>query len=296
MTATSNLIHAPEDVRRQFRENYNRTPFTFEHHIAGHELFQLPQLADLIKRLDKFPGQVYYDLGSNASVGRGWDQSGQHSADPQTLIRSMETAGAWMILKSTQTDPPYAAFLEDCLGEIHMLSGRDMARETHGHIMSIIVSSPGKVTPYHIDGECNFLFQIKGSKLVYVFNGSDRSVLADDELEKFWAGDLNAAKYRESTQAQAYAFELQPGQAVHVPVNYPHWVQNGSEVSISISMNFSFRDTRMADLYRANFNLRRLGLHPSPPGQSKMVDATKLATYRLHSVIRKRLAGRSPLP
>jgi hypothetical protein len=291
LTETSNLIHAPGDLQSRFRDSYNRAPFAFEHHIAGHELFQLPRLAELIKRLDKFPGQVYYDLGSNSSVGRGWDQSGQHAADPEQLIRSLETAGAWMILKSSQTDPAYADFLEACLGELHSLSGRDMARETHGHIMSIIVTSPGKVTPYHIDGECNYLFQIRGSKVVYVFDGSDRAVLPDDELERFWAGNLNAAKYRETTQPQAHAFELQPGRAIHVPVNYPHWVQNGPGVSISVSMNFSFRDRRVADLYRANHALRRLGLHPAPPGKSKIADSTKLMAYRLHSTIRRRRAG-----
>ena len=291
MTATSPLIHGPEDVRSQFRENYNHTPFAFEHHIASHELFQLPQLAALIKRLQKVPGLVYYDLGSNSSVGRGWDQSGQQSVDPEQLIRRMETAGAWMILKSAQTDPAYAEFLETCLGEIHALSGRDMARDTHSHIMSIIVTSPGKVTPYHIDGEANYLFQIRGSKVIYVFDGSDRSILPDGELEGFWAGDLNAARYREASQERAAAFELEPARAVHVPVNYPHWVKNGSEVSISVSMNFSLTDKRFPDLYRANYTLRRLGLHPSPPGQSRIVDATKLMTYRLHSVIRRRIAG-----
>jgi oxalate decarboxylase/phosphoglucose isomerase-like protein (cupin superfamily) len=289
MTVTENLIYAPEDLRRQFKENYNHVPFTFKHRIASHELFQLPQLTDLIKRLDKFPGQVYYDLNSNSSVGRGWDQSGQYSADPEQLIRSMEAVGAWMILKSTQTDPVYADFLECCLGELHEISGRDMRRDTQNHIMSVIVTSPGRVTPYHIDGECNYLFQIRGSKHVYVFDGSDRSVLSHAELEEFWVGDLNAAKYRESLQPKASAFELHPGDAVHVPVNYPHWVKNGPDVSISVSMNFSFKDTSVADLYRANRQLRRLGVHASPPGQSKLADAAKLMSYRLQSVLRKRL-------
>jgi len=288
MTTDLSLIDAPADMRSQFGEKYNRTPFAFEHHIANHELLQLPRLAALIEHLNAFPGQVYYDLGSDARVGRGWDQSGQHSADPESLIRSMETAGAWMILKSAQTHPAYSEFLEACLSELHTLSGRDMHRETHNHIMSIIVTSPGKVTPYHIDGECNYLFQIRGSKVVYVFDGRDRSVLPDDELEGFWAGDLNAAKYKESTQPGAYSFELKPGRAIHVPVNYPHWVRNGSDVSISVSMNFSFRDKRIPDLYRANYRLRRLGLHPTPPGQSKLADAAKLAMYRLQSAIRGR--------
>jgi len=288
MTADLSLIDAPADMRRQFEEKYNRTPFAFEHHLATHELLQLPRLADLIQHLNAFPGQVYYDLGSDARVGRGWDQSGQHAADPEDLIRSMETAGAWMILKSAQTHPAYSEFLEACLGELHNLSGRDMHRETDNHIMSIIVTSPGKVTPYHIDGEANYLFQIRGSKTVYVFDGRDRSVLTDDELEGFWAGDLNAAKYKESTQPGAYSFDLQPGRAIHVPVNFPHWVRNGPDVSISVSMNFSFRDKRIPDLYRANYTLRRLGLHPTPPGQSQVIDAAKLAMYRLRSVIRRR--------
>ena len=41
----------------------------------------------------------------------------------------------------------------------------------------IFVSSPGSVTPYHIDPERNFLLQVRGNKTMHMFDGSDRSLL-----------------------------------------------------------------------------------------------------------------------
>ena len=38
----------------------------------------------------------------------------------------------------------------------------------------IFVTSPRRVTPYHIDRECNFLLQIRGEKNLYVFDRNDQ--------------------------------------------------------------------------------------------------------------------------
>jgi hypothetical protein len=62
---------------------------------------------------------------------------------------------------------------------------------------------------------------------------------------------------------------------VHIPVNCPHWVQNGNSVSISLNMNFQYKDTARANLYRVNFLLRKMGMKPTPPGQSAIKDKIK---------------------
>jgi hypothetical protein len=64
---------------------------------------------------------------------------------------------------------------------------------------------------------------------------------------------------------------------VHIPVNAPHWLENHNNVSISLSVNFQFKDSLKANAYRANFLLRRLGIKPTPPGRSELLDSVKSA-------------------
>ena len=126
----------------------------------------------------------------------------------------------------------------------------------------IFVTSPKRVTTYHIDRECNFLLQIRGAKTLHVFDREDREVLSEEEIERFWAVDFNAAVYKPHLQHRAKSYKLVPGMGVHIPVNCPHWVENDDNVSISLSVNFQFKDPLRANTYRANFLLRKLGLRP----------------------------------
>jgi hypothetical protein len=68
---------------------------------------------------------------------------------------------------------------------------------------------------------------------------------------------------------------MTPGTVVHIPVNAPHWVKNHDNVSISVSVNFQFRDRMLANVYRANYALRKLGVRPTPPGRSGLRDLLK---------------------
>jgi hypothetical protein len=90
--------------------------------------------------------------------------------------------------------------------------------------------------------------------------------------------------YKKELQNRAKAFNLLPGGGVHIPVNAPHWVQNGGDFSVSLSVNFTHKDSERANAYRANFFLRKLGLNPTPPGQSHFRDAAKGAVMAVSFV------------
>ena len=134
----------------------------------------------------------------------------------------------------------------------------------------IFVTSPSRVTAYHIDRECNFLVQLRGSKHISIFDRNDREVLPEVERERFWTVDNNAAVYKPDLQNRASVFEMKPGTGVHIPVNAPHWVQNGNNVSITFAITFQFHDHVLADVYRTNYYLRKMGLAPVPPGRSRV--------------------------
>jgi hypothetical protein len=133
-------------------------------------------------------------------------------------------------------------------------------------------------TPYHIDHESNFLFQIRGSKHISLHEPDDRDVVPDDQLERFYTGDFEAAEYRPELQSRGTVFHLVPGTVVHHPPLAPHWVHNGNDVSVSVSVGFSLRPLdRRARVYQINHYLRRAGLTPTPPGRSTLRDSLKMA-------------------
>jgi hypothetical protein len=68
---------------------------------------------------------------------------------------------------------------------------------------------------------------------------------------------------------------MRPGTGVHIPLNSPHWLKNGDEISISLSINYQYKDDRRKNIYQANYYLRRAGLKPKPPGSSKLIDHMK---------------------
>jgi hypothetical protein len=143
---------------------------------------------------------------------------------------------------------------------------------------TLIVSSPHRVTPYHIDAETNFLFQVRGEKIVNVFDPADRSVLTDRELERFYGGDFSAAAYKPERQPGAFVSAFGPGDGIHIPLHAPHWMQNGDSVSVALSVNISLESNRrVAQLYKMNHLMRKTGLSPAPPGAQRWRDRIKLA-------------------
>ena len=270
--------HSPsflEDYNAQFKDNFQRSCFAFPHGLAGHPLFQTDAL---LAQAQAQPDCVHFDAG-DVRVDQRWNTTQPEALTAANTIRNIDNAKAWVLLKNAERNPDYARLIDRCLAETEELTGHRFTQGMRNREMIIILSSPNRVTPYHIDRECNFLVQISGSKTVYTFDGTDRSIVSEEELERFWTVDHNAARYKPASQEKAKPFRLDPGRGLHIPVNFPHWVQNGNNVSISVSINFQFRDSVRANLYRANFHLRRRGFNPASPGQSPWKDVLKSSAY-----------------
>ena len=263
----------PGDV---FRGSFNRSPFEFQHKLAGHPLFALPRLLELARATrEQRPRDLYYDAGSDIRVNQRWDQIGPKQFPVEEALHRIENCGAWVTLHQAQKDPEYGALFHECMREFESLTGVDFHKVMRVEDALIFITSPGRVTPYHIDRECNFLLQIRGEKNLYVFDRNDEEVLPVTEIERFWAVDNNAAVYKPQFQNRASTYRLVPGNGVHIPVNNPHWVQNDNNVSISLSVNFTWKDWERANVYRANFLMRKFGMSPTPPKQSRLLDSVK---------------------
>jgi hypothetical protein len=265
----ASLFEAAEEWRNTFRKKFDQEPFLFRHRLSEDPRFEMSAIRSLAQRL---PRKIGYT--GDLAVDRGFKHSTDRLSFEETL-NQLEAGRCWIILKCLEKDPEYGPLLPQYISEIEELTQREFEPLIESRTMSLILSSPGQVTPYHIDADCNCLFQIRGCKTFYTFNGKDRSILPEDEEEKFWAGEMNAAHYREQIQDKAWSFVLAPGNGVHVPVIFPHWVKNSENVSVSLSINFRFHGRLRGDVYRMNHILRKIGLRPRPVGQSIIIDRLK---------------------
>lgn len=256
-----------------FKASFDTKPFVFDHGLTdSHPLFNLAALRALLDA----PGvkdNIAYDAG-DIRVDQRWDSM---PAKPpiEEVFDNIGTSGAWIVMRRVHRLPAYRELLDACLTEVRKLSGRDVSEDEKSREAMIFVTSPNRVTPYHIDRECNFLMQVRGTKTISVFDREDKDVVPDQELETFWSRDNNAGVYKPQFQDRAFVSHMRPGTGVHIPVNFPHWLKNDDNVSVSLSISYQYKDWARKNVYQANYYLRKMGLQPTPPGRSAAVDYSK---------------------
>ncbi len=278
----------PSDTSQLF----DLQPFQLAHRLQDHPLLQLPSIIELAQRLPE--SSVEYNAG-NLSVNQDPSRTPRTGLSVQETLRAIETAGSWMVLKFVQQDPLYCRLVDECLDQLEPMIHDRFPGMTLRRAF-IFVSSPGATTPYHVDFEHNLLLQIRGRKFFQVFDPNDRFVLAETAREQMVCGGHRNIVYRDEFSGREHAFELNPGDGVHVPLSSPHWVRVGAEVSISFSVTFQTRpSSRIISAHQVNQKLRKLGLEPREVGKSPALDSLKFNALRVArklQAIKQRLVRR----
>ena len=76
--------------------------------------------------------------------------------------------------------------------------------------------------------------------------------------------------------------KLLPGDAIHVPVKAPHFVENGAGVSVSLSVTWrSERSVAESELHGLNALLRRRGLPVARIGAAPERQGARRLAYRI---------------
>jgi hypothetical protein len=195
-------------------------------------------------------------------------------------VLDIETAGCWIALRHIEQIPEYNALIHELLGDL-----KDTIRPRTGELYKvegyIFVTSPGGVAPYHFDPEHNILMQVRGSKRFTMFPAGDPRYAPDEFHEAYHLGGRPELPWRDELAQGGVEWSLGPGDALFVPVMAPHFVRNGDEVSVSISVvwrsEWSFAE---ADARAFNRVLRNIGLTPGNPGRWPHQNKAKSIAYR----------------
>ena len=273
-------IHVDQAVLDQ---NFNRTPFTFRHELNTHPDLQLSALFELATRLP--PAEVLHWSG-NISVADNIDTASKTHSTGRSLRDTMDNiqaANSYILIRNAHVDPKFGRLVHEILDE---LEGKTNAIEAGmcQRIAYIFIASPNSITPYHMDRDINFHFNLLGKKWISIWDPFDRVVLPEAGLESLFT-DWNAPRppYSASYEPRARVFELQAGEGVHHPFTAPHAVKYGDQVSASFTVTWNTRATRRrASAHFINHFLRRIGVSPTPVGRSLVQDELKFAGLSMY--------------
>ena len=244
----------------------------FAHELYLDDRLTLAAIADLADRLPR--RSVIADTAAQPLLA---PQSGPPRGAlerPGDVIRDLNNASAWLTLTNVEDDPGMADLMNTQLDQLEsgMSAKRGKRVKMRKRVAFVFVSSPNSVTPVHFDIEHSLLMQVSGCKTVSIGHW-ESDAARRHEFNRYWDGSHGRI---ETLQPEEAAYTMTPGRAVYIPPGTPHWVHNGPEISLSVTLTYftaaTVRENRVEDF---NAHLRRRHLKPREPGHSATVDIAK---------------------
>jgi hypothetical protein len=276
----------PETIRKiAFDDAFPRRSVGFIHDLHLDERLTLASVADLADRLPR--RSVIADTAAQPLlVPQGGPPRGALER-PGDVIRDLRNANAWLTLLNVEEDPGMAELMNTQLDQLEsgMMARQGNKRgKMHRRVAFVFVSSPNSVTPVHYDIEHSLLMQVSGQKTVSIGRFQSDAVRRR-EFDRYWDGSHGRI---EDLPPEVAAYTLTPGQAVYIPPGTPHWVHNGPDISLSVTLTYftaaTIRENRIEDF---NSHLRRRHLNPREPGRSAVVDTAKVCAMGVWAVGRR---------
>lgn len=243
-------------------DDFSKVPMQIGHRLHESELFGDDALAKIIENSDR---ENYYvntmDIDAHDVSTRREGETGDLSG--KEALEAVANGHIWyLLMRPEKVDPRYGELVDRIYEEIgHKIPGFKATMKK----ISILVSSPKVQVYYHCDVPGQTLWQIRGSKKVYVYPNRE-PYLHQPSLEKVVLNEAHeiSIPYRPEFDDDALIYDLQPGQMLHWPLNAPHRIINNDCVNVSFTTeHFTDEIRRKFIVNKANGILRhRLGMNP----------------------------------
>lgn len=273
---SANGVFPPEAIAT-FAANYPEGPHILPHRLDLDQRLSLDALARLGGQLPET--SIEYNRG-NLPIGID-AKPGSNGLSIEDTIRHIATSDSWAVLKNIEQVPAYRDLLLSLLEEL-----RPTIESKTGTMLMpqgfVFISSPNAMTPYHFDPEHNILLQLVGSKTMTQFPAGEARFAPDQVHESYHMGGARELPWDDTLLPSGTPFTIAPGEALFVPVMAPHFVRNGPESSISLSITWR-SEWSYAEAYARCFNskLRGMGLSPNPPGRWPATNLGKSTAWRV---------------
>jgi hypothetical protein len=264
----------------------------FTHELHLDDRLPLASVADLADRLPR--ESVIADTAAQPLlVPHGGPPRGALER-PGDVIRDLRNANAWLTLLNVEADPGMAELMNAHLDQLeaNLIARRGRKRgRMRKRVAFVFVSSPNSVTPVHFDIEHSLLMQVSGSKTVSI-GRFETDAVRRREFDRYWDGSHGRI---EDLPPEIATYTMTPGRAVYIPPGTPHWVRNGPDISLSVTLTYftaaTVRENRIEDF---NSHLRRRHMKPREPGRSAAIDTVKVGAMGVLAIgqrLRSAVAG-----
>jgi hypothetical protein len=253
----------------------------FVHDLHLDDRLTLASVADLADRLPR--RSVIADTAAQPLLAPQGGPPRGALARPGDVIRDLQKANAWLTLLNVEADPGMAELMNTQLDQLEsgMIAKHGKRVKMRKRVAFVFVSSPNSVTPVHFDIEHSLLMQVGGSKTVSI-GRFDSDADRRHEIDRYWDGSHGRI---ETLPPEEAVYTVTPGRAVYIPPGTPHWVHNGPDISLSVTLTYftaaTVRENRIEDF---NSHLRRRQMKPREPGRSATVDTAKVCAMGVYAI------------
>src|SRR5690606_10054873 len=218
------------------------------HSLAlSHSLAQSPPFTDdaLARLIESTPREAYHVNYSRKTPGnppkrREGEIKGLTGHEVLDVVRK---GNIWINLTApAQTDPAYGELLDRLYAEFEE---RVPGFESYKRNLTILISSPNVSVKYHSDVPGQSLWQVRGTKKVYVYP-ANKPFISQPALEKLILGQLRETDmpFEPWFDDFAQVYDLEAGQMLHWPLNGPHRVVNHGMLNVSFTTEHWTDDLR----------------------------------------------------
>ncbi len=213
---------------------WNTQPLLIKHRLHTAPLFDNETLAGLI---ESYPRENYsIVLVGERNARKLWREGDIGGLSGAQVIEAIAAGRMWLNLRSVHTvDKRYAELLDQILEEMRERAGI-------GPIVSrnagILISSPNAQVYYHADLPGQSLWQIRGTKRVYIYPPV-APFLTPEQIERIILTGVEVdMDYAPWYDEHATVVDLKPGEMAHWPLNSPHRVDNHDCLNVSMTVEY----------------------------------------------------------
>ena len=266
----------------------------------AHDLHQRPMFTDegLAEALDAYPRTKLgvFTMGEDPRAWTTWRKGSAEGLTGAQLLESAKAGRIWLNLREANLHlKPYAELADEVFAEKEAMAP---GLRTFKRDVGVLISSANAQVFYHLDVPLVSLWQIRGTKRVWVYPPKAPYV-GEEALEKIVLREsAEQFAFDPAWDAGAEEVELTPGRMVTWAQNAPHRIENGSMLNVSLSMEFMTPQAllRANVIYANGVMRRRAGLRPRLRDGVSPTNLGKLAVARGAKALKLQKAHERVLP
>lgn len=254
---------------------WGKHPLVLHHSLHEHPLFTDEALADLI---DGYPRKDY-SLVVPGKQGEGqhaqWREGDFGGLSGKEVLQAISEGFLWLNLRNLpRNDEGFRRLADEIKGEMEERTGQKIRTFE----MTLLITSPGAQTYYHLDVPGQSLWHIRGKKRAYLYPTTPPYLKPEDLEKVVMQRQEEEIPFEDWFDDYALVVDMEPGMMAHWEHFAPHRVENVEGLNISITTeHWTEQLAREYQVIYANGILRSLGITPRSTATAGLAAMAKVA-------------------